>query len=467
VLTAERTPWYLTVLYALLLYRRDHELEPLHEDVYARVLGPAERLGPYDGPLFAQDVAQLAEWGAIDRVTEAHKLRDYRDNRRERFRYRLTDDAVALLEWLEARLAARLDGRVGDSRDRLADVLGHLREVKRVLDAWRDGERGVDPGRRALYLIEAIGDTIDEVSTELLAFRGEMLAFASRPYELAALRAILAWLERYVGVYVRRLEELRIDIEARLRELAAPRYRAALDECRIAVTEDRAAAPRALRGGAIAAPADRAEAHAAFFSGRGMLATLCARIDESARAVVIKMQRHLRDLERRSARLGDLRAAIRAVAAGADRDPRFAALGTALVATAHARFDARAGTGRAAPPMPRAHVRTAQAAVARPLARKQGTLDVVRALAQERRATLGRWLAELVGEGERVRLGERAPAGPDAPRRWTDVARARHLSGGRDLDHVGFAITGAGGEAVIGDSELGLAAPDSWIERRT
>ena len=36
-ITAERAPWYLTILYALLLFRRDHELEPLHEDLFARV----------------------------------------------------------------------------------------------------------------------------------------------------------------------------------------------------------------------------------------------------------------------------------------------------------------------------------------------------------------------------------------------------------------------------------------------
>ncbi len=251
MLTAERAPWYLTVLYGLLLFRRDHELEPLHEDVLARVAAAACGLGPYDPLAFAQDVGQLVEWGAIERVTEAHKLRSYRDNRRERFRYRLADDAVALLEWLEARLAAKLAGRVGDSRDRLADVLGHLRELRRVLDEWRDGARDPDPARRALYLVEAIGDAIDAVGTELLAFRGEMLAFASRPYDVDALRAILAWLERYVAVYLRRVEELRAEVATRLRELAAPRHQGALDECHAAVVAERAAAPRALAAAAV------------------------------------------------------------------------------------------------------------------------------------------------------------------------------------------------------------------------
>jgi hypothetical protein len=225
-ITAERAPWYLTILYGLLLFRRDHELEPLHEDVQARVTDAVSGLGPYDAAVFAQDVAQLADWKAIG-GSPRPAARSYRDNRRERFRYRLTDDAVALLEWLEARLAAKLAGRVGDSRDRLADVVGHLREVRRVLDDWRAGQRGPDQARRVLYLIEAAGDALDDVSTELLAFRAEMLAFASRPYDVGSLRAILSWLERYVAVYLRRLEELRTEISSRLQELEVPRRRAA------------------------------------------------------------------------------------------------------------------------------------------------------------------------------------------------------------------------------------------------
>ncbi len=467
-ITAERAPWYLTILYGLLLFRRNHELEPLHEDVLARVAGAATTLGPYDAALFAQDVGQLVDWGAVDRVTEAHKLRSYRDNRRERFRYRLTDDAVAMLEWLEARLAAKLAGRVGDSRDRLADVVGHLREVRRVLDEWRGGDRGADPARRAMYLIEVISDAIDEVGTELLAFRAEMLAFASRPYDIDALRAILAWLERYVAVYVRRLEELRSEVATRLRDLDAPRYQAALEECRAVVAGERAAAPRALQAAAVVPPGERIVAHAAFFATTGMLAALCARIDESARAVVVKMQRHVRELERRSARLADLRAAIRAVAACPAQDPRLAELGHTLIAAAHIHVDRRpaSATHPMAPPMPRSHSRTAPAAGSRPLARKRGSLEAVRELAARRQATLGAWLGEVTAGADRVQLSAAGLTGAEAPRRWLDVARAALLAGGRPLREIGFALEPAAGEAVLGDETCGLAAPDCWITRR-
>jgi hypothetical protein len=272
-----------------------------------------------------------------------------------------------------------------------------------------------------------------------------------------------------VVVYLRRLEELRAEIAARLQELEVPRRQAALAECHAAVLEERAASPRALRGVAVMAPGERLVAHAGFFAAGGMLAALCARIDESARAVVIKMQRHLRELERRSARLEDLRAAIRRVAAGPSRDPRHAELARALVASAHVRVDRRpAWSGqRLQPPLPRSHARSGPAAAATPLARKRGSLAAVRELAARRQALLGAWLAEVTGGADRVQLSQLGLGRAEAPRRWLDVARAGHLGGGRALQAIGFGLEPAGGEAILGDEHTGLAAPDCWIDRRT
>lgn len=464
VLGAERSAWYLTILYALLVYRREHELEPLHEDVLARVGAPLAELGPYEPTMFAQDVGQLVAWGAVERATEGHKLRSYRDNRRERFRYRLSDDAVALLEWLEARLAAKLAGRAGEGRDRLVDVVGHLRELTRVLDGWRRGADDEEVARRALYLVEATSDAIDEVGGELTAFRAEMLGFAARPYDLDALRAILGWLERYVAVYVRRLEELRAEIAARLATLGAPRRREALDECHAVTSAVRARAPRSLRAAAVVPPGERLDAHATFFASDGALASRCARIDESARAVVRKMQHHLRELEQRSARLTDLRVTIRRVAAGAAVDPRLAGLVRGLVAAAQVRVDRRPGT-RAAPvppALPRGHSRTRAVSPARPLARKRGTIEAVRDLAARRRAALGTWLDEVTG-GERRWVGTLDLRQAGDVRRWLDVARAAHLGRGRELRAIGYRLDVGDGEVRIGDERCGLAAPDGSI----
>ena len=471
VLVAERAPQYLTVLYALLVRRRGHELEPFHDDLWHLVAEPLGQLGPYDPAAFSQDVEQLVAWGALVRRTEAQRLRSYRDNRRERYRYRLSDDAVAFLEWLEGRLSAQLAGRAGDARDRLADVVGHVREVTRVLERWHRGEvRDGDAGRRALHLVDAIGDAIDDAAAELLGLHGAMAAFAGQMYDVATLRDVLGALERYVHVYLTGLDALRGEIEQGLGKLAAPRLGRALDECRAAIEVDLAARSRLARGGMPPPPRPRLAAHAAFFAAGGPLERACLRVQAAARDVLHKMWRHLSELERRNARLADLRAAVETIAARpAADDPRLGALGTAVFASAHVRLDRRAPASgaRAAPPMSRRHARAATPAVRAPLARKQGSAAAARALRAARLDELRRWVAaEVLGDEPRVRLAARGLAGADAPRRWMDVVRARHLGAGGAARALGVSLTEVDGRAVVGDDRAGLDAPDCWIERK-
>ncbi len=473
LLAADRAGHYLNLVYALLLLRRGHELEPRHTDLYARVLGPQRLLGgEYTQDEFAHDLDQLLEWGAVDRITEAQRLRGYKDNRRVQFRYRLTDDAVALLEWLETRLAAKLEGRVRDGRDRLTDVVAFLKEAKRVLDGWRKGARNPDDARRAYYLLEAVGDAVGDLSDELLAFRAEMVAFAHQPYDLAALRDILHWLERYVLLYLGRVEQLRTEIRDRLAQLSAPRYRQAVDECRAVVDDERAATPRLVRqtgplrgAGELIAIADR------FFRHGGRLADLCRHIDDSARAVLVKMHHHVKELERRNARLDDVRATVAAIAS-LDPNADLAAFANRLLASAHARFDRRPGFAdhRVAPPVPRRHAPAAdQRAAARPLRPKRGSPEDARALRAKRLGELRAWLhSAVLGPRCPVRLSEVDGWHDGAPRRWIEVARARHLGGEGDARRkLAATFEPAEGTATIetrGSASCdGLEAPDCII----
>jgi len=472
LLTAERTDAYLTLLYGMLIMRRSHELEPLHEDLYRRVIRAQNARDPgYTPESFAQDLAQLADWGALERTAETLRIRGYRDNRRERFRYRLSEDAVALLEWLEARLQARLQGRLRDSRDRLTDVLGHLRETLRLLDEWRRGEHGSERARRAIYLLSALDDAVHDISAELLDFRGGMLGFAARPYDPVALREVLDWLERYVSVYLARVEELRTDILGRVEVLAQPRYRRALAECREALAAELALTPRELRSSAPLRSTDELiDVQAPFFAAAGGLAQLCQRIDDSARAVLRKMHRHLRDLERRSARLLDLRARLAEVAAlEAEPDARLAAFTRALVGSAHLRLDRRTplADARALPPLPRTHKASPAEATSRPLRPKSLAAEEARALRAKREAELRGWLEAHVLHGrDRVALSRAELAGPEAPRRWLDVVRAQLLGGGRGLPRLGVSIQAREGTARLGGPEVGVEAPDCEIVAR-
>lgn len=479
-LSAERASSYVTILHALLLLRRGHELEPLHEDLLG-VARPAllALSEEWDVSHFATDLAQLERWGCVARRAEALKIRSYKDARRERFRYRLTEDAVAMLEWLELRLAARLEGRTRDSRDVLTDVLGQLKEAKRVLDAWKAGERDDTTARRAVHLLTVVDDSVHALTEELLSFRAGMLSFVSRRYDVGVLREILDFLDRYVSVYLTGVEALRGEIDQRLTVLGKPRYRHALAECQEALFAERLRTPAALRGaGRVRSTDDLLDAQLPFFAARGHLQQLCDRIDASARSVLRKMQRHLRELERRSARLEDLRGAMARIAR-LDPDREHAELGalmTGLVASGHARFPSRrppAGE-RVAPPMPRSHKGPSDGrARTRPLRPKRRSPEEVRELRAARLADLRTWMEEHVLSGsDRVRLADVCRAGGlsdvDAPGRWMAVARARYLARGVGLGGVGVRIDAvAGAPATLGDSALGLEVPDCVVSRST
>jgi hypothetical protein len=469
ILGADRAGSYVTVLYALLLLRRDHEIEPLHEDV-ARAVGAAARgIDPsWDDQVFGRDVDQLILWGCIERRTEPLKIRGYKDVRRERFRYRLTEDAVALLEWLEARLEARLEGRAPDSRDLMIDVLGSIKELTRVVSQWHAGERGEELPRRALHLLTSIDERVHAIGEELLTFRAAMVAFASRPYDLAALGPILAWLDRYVSVYLARIEVLRAEIAEKLAALGAPRFERALADQYALVSRERATAPLAFRAaGVLRDPKEMLETQRTFFADRGRLLELSMRIDESARAVLRKMHRHLRELERRGARIGDLRARVAELCtlAGDSPDPRVTAFMNQLVGSAHARFASRKALdgARALPPLPRQHTPSSPGRSAQPLSEKQLQPEAARELRQRRLADLRLWLErELLKGSSSVRLSEAELSGPDAPRRWLDVARARLLDRGRALGRLAVTIADASGTAIVGSTGK-LLAPDCIV----
>lgn len=473
VLSADRAGTYLTLLYGLLLLRRGHELEPLHDDLFREVEpGLTVLEADYSADSFAHDLQMLEQWGCVARRTEALKIRGYKDIRRERFRYRLSDGAVAMLEWLEGRLAARLEGRVIDSRDLLTDVLGQLRELKRVLDRYRKDERTDEVARRAVYLLTAVDEAAHALTEELLTFRGTMLAFIGQGYDVAALREILGWLERYVSVYLRRIEELRTDIDARLSTLEKPRYRVALVECRALLAAERAQTPSGLRGpGTLRDTNDLLDAQRPFFAEAGRLSELCARIDGSGLEVLRKMHRHLRELERRSARLAELRAVIRRAAELDEaRTPELARFVGRLVASGHGHFARRRppADARERPPMPRGKTAaTPTRERRRPLRKKRGSPEEARALRAALLQALGAWIDdELLGGRDEGVLSELRPTAKDAPRRWLDVARARHLARGRPLARLGLTIEARKGRAELGDDEVGLDAPDCLVRRQ-
>ena len=225
--------------------------------------------------------------------------------------------------------------------------------------------------------------------------------------------------------------------------------------------------PAALKGGGVRGAVESVDTQRPFFAAGGQLARLCEHIDGSARAVLRKMHRHLRELERRSARVAELRAAVERLARlDAAEQPELARFCGRIVASAHARFDGCVAPDgrRALPPLPRSHTATATSQGPRPLRPKTETPEAVRELRARRDALLGEWLSAQLAGRRQARLSELALTAPSAPRSWLDVARARHLQSGRALERMRFAIEDAPGAGTsIGGRETGMVAPDCII----
>ncbi len=104
LLLAERAVVYVSILSALLEFRRNHELEPLHEDLYVALRDTLD--AAYTSEHYNQDLRQLLDWNLIDERIEKERLRGYRDTRRRKFRLR------------QDRVARRFTGRQDHVRQR-------------------------------------------------------------------------------------------------------------------------------------------------------------------------------------------------------------------------------------------------------------------------------------------------------------------------------------------------------------
>ena len=133
LLTSERAVSYVEILLCLLKFRDNHELEPLHDDVLAALGGDNSQAVERQAE-FNQDVRQLLDWNLMTQRIEKERLRGYRDTRRRKFRYRISDDAVLFLLWLESRYQDDLQPVDSDTRDLLSDIVSSLREMSRMIN---------------------------------------------------------------------------------------------------------------------------------------------------------------------------------------------------------------------------------------------------------------------------------------------------------------------------------------------
>lgn len=446
-LTAERADAYVTILAEMLALRRSGELAPTLDELRRQVVDPIE-----NDELFLRDLLQLEEWGCLTRELELRSIRGYRDARRERYRHRLTDDAVAFLEWLEAR-AARCAAPVAiDAEDRLIDVLDRAGELARLVntETWPPDEVA---GRRIPHLARSIHAELDAITRSLVTLHGEMQRFVGRTFERHALERVIAGLEAYVAGLLGHVGERRRQISEVVARLTIPEALGrlasmpALSTSPLSVGDDSSIGPGASRW-------------SEFFDDGGTLDDLSARIETATHEVIAKLRDRVSTLERRGDRNHERACGIRALA-GIDET----AEGTLPVWGMGVPTWAPGDGTRLVPPLPR---RKTRACVDEPraLTTKRVSNEIAPEPRQARARRVAAWLREAgLADGSVQLSSARTDAlrGVEAPTAWILVARARHLRGGAGLSELGVRIERTAGVVTVGNDTVGLASPDCVV----
>ncbi len=309
LLLSDRAFAYVTILAALLAFRREHELEPLHDHLYAAVHPDLNSNGAYTHDAFNQDIRQLLLWDLITDRLEKERLRGYKDTRRRKFRYRLTDEATAFLLWLEARRRDDLEPGDTDTRDLLSELIGTLRETVRLFHKTGAESLDYETARGVFYRLSRMGDLTDSVSHTLGDFNVRLLGFATSRYDAPAARVILGELERFLKQFLNRIHTLRTEITPEISKLRQARLSGRWQACLERMEEERHATSHLMRT-RLPHPERTLAGLAAFYAAEGTLEQLCARVNTAALQVWRKLYTHLRELERRSHRLEDLRSRV-------------------------------------------------------------------------------------------------------------------------------------------------------------
>ncbi len=450
--STERAPIYVTILYRLLLFKRDHELEPLYEDIFQAVELPLTELEKteYSTDRFRTDIDQLTSWKLLTSRIEKQRLRGYRDNRKRKFRFRLSGEAASLLHWLEDRLQDDLEERSTDARDLLGEVSGTLSELLRLLHTIRPKEDDQeDKARRIIFQLGKADDLCQAITAGLLDLNGRLLAFILQRYQAVEVRIILNELDTYVQVFLKQAFSLRQEIMPLLQRLHQHSMGDKLAFAFQVMEKERRRAPHLLQvrretsGLAIPQRLNR------FFADQGGLDLLLQRINEAALQVWQKLRSHLQELERKNHRLEDLQARINEIAR---LDPARVPLNFCerLFSSGQGYFDKNFWDSKekAEPPQPTRRISKKEKIIKAYIKPKQKADGPVQSMDEARLASLEKWLTNKVlpppangqvGKGEFHeftdfgRIMELSRAGILAKgKRLTNISLHLHTEPGRD-----------------------------------
>lgn len=466
--TSERSTFYLNILYRMLLFKRDYELEPLYDDVYNGVLFPQSILDPeYNIEKFRLDMGRLAEWNFVTFRIEKQRLRGYRDNRKGKFRYRLKSETTYLLEWLEQRLIDDLQSRGNDTRDLLGEIRGSLGELLRLLHQFKpDMQAPEDTARRILFQLFKADDLCQEITMGLADLNGRLLFFLVKRYQIDEVRGLIKEVDRYVETFLKQTYNLRQEILPLLSRLTKENSLDKLIHCHEVMENERLQSPNLLRmrrNIQVSAIPDNLHA---FFSEQGGLDKLLHRINNSAMQVWQKLRSHLRELERKNNRLQDIGFRLKEIST-LPENATATTFFNELLSQPGCSFDLNYWNQgqKADPQKPKIRVAGKASFPKNYLARKQTGDKPTQSMDEARLAQLKQWLQEkiMVEESETGLLSAGNFTSFDDFLRLIELARAGLLANGKRLANIEYILQPEQREVLLTIAEQSLRHPEMRI----
>lgn len=396
LLCAERAVFYLNLLYGLLVFRRNHELEPSHEDLFDLICAAQSAAAneEYNSTSFSNDIRQLEQWSLLSQRIERERLRGYKDTRRRKYRYRMSDGALSFLSWLEDQLRDVLEPHAPDTRDLLSEVTVFLRELQRTLNKVHKMTSDSEPARFAMSRLFRLRELTQEINRSVSDFNAKLISFVSEEYQAKEATQVIAALKQFVEQYLQRIFTLRSEIVPELKKLQSSRYQPRWELCRMLMEREVEHATLLMRSRATPDVARELDRLIAFYEVEGMLEILCARVRRSSVDVLRKLTTHLREMERKSHRREDLRERIQELAASSGDQP-IHSFTRELLRSAHMTSDMNfwSEDEKATPPQPRQERHALQRAPVqylRPKAKRDS--EEVCSMKEERLKTLRDWV---------------------------------------------------------------------------
>jgi len=469
---SERALFYCHIVYRMLLFRREHELEPLHEDLYRVVRDAQQTINgePYLLEQYVSDVNKLHEWKLITVRLEKERIKGYKDTRRTKYRYGLTDETIRFLVWLEERLVDDIEEHISDARDLLEEVAGTIKELRRFFYTLQNQNREPDENeaRRILYQINKLDQLSHDVGSTLSEFNARLLGFLVCDYDIGILRELLNSMHLYVEKYLSRIGMVRETLLPDLKKINSAKLREKIQIAKKIMDQERLSAPREFR--ARSESADPLEVPAIlirFYKNNGVLDAICHRINDSALRVWRRMSTHLKELERKSHRIDDLRARMMELA-GKPEEYTPDSWMQRLLSWGHMRGDMHQWDEHelSDPPRPKkASWRQHRSPVLYLEASKPGD-GIVLSMEQTRLNLLKEWIRLRVASGNNWKFSDGPYSDLSDFQKVIELARAGILGNGKKLRSIDFSLTPLESETVLQAQRISIRCNDMEIKSR-